>query len=111
MLIPAGARRDNVLKAVSAYAAANNMSFPAAELANYKMGWCDCYWENIRDYSSCPQHSDWSCARLGCQKAGFVPTDMLINDFDDNQHWVFQQSAGSAGQTLHCCRPCFQAGN
>jgi hypothetical protein len=107
MLIPAGARRDNVLKAVSAYAAANNISFPAAELANYKMGWCDCKNETIPcgdDADSCP---------LECSQPGYVVTSIGVTKITQKDGWeiVPDNYRQPGAQPMRCCRPCFQAGN
>ena len=55
----------NVRRAVSEYALAHNTTWPAADLVNYKMSWCDCHSVKVTQVGG-----DYD-AMLACDQEGF----------------------------------------
>jgi len=94
----------NVRKAVFDYAVAHNATWPAADLVNYQMGWCDCYatCDGVGGdgQGACPA-APWihgACQTIGCSKEGYVVVGQAHG-----------APSGRAEMAFYCCRPCFKA--
>jgi len=106
-VVPAGVKRDNVQKAIMAYAAKHNTSFAPASMVNYTMSWCDCYDTTVGQqpevpagytYSACEGAGWGACTTYGCHRPGFFP---VAQAFSTNPSvWIAEPG-------YYCCRPCF----
>jgi len=105
-MIKDAAKAANVRKAVVDYAVAHNATWPAADLVNYQMDWCDCYNEDLHGIT-CNNHG-WPCGRVGCQKGGFVMKDVTVNEVRTDKHEYSFKPDATNGHTVTCCRPCFK---
>jgi hypothetical protein len=95
-LIPSGPKQSNVIKAVAAYA--SNETFPAADLSNYTMGWCDCGKIDISGPShACVDNPGSQCWTETCP---FGKTLTSLEKFSEGNI-----------ETATCCRPYFAAAN
>ena len=109
-LVPPGPKQDNVIKAVQLYA--SNATWPAANLSQYMMSWCDCdvLVTNVVDFNSADMLTN------GCGDSSFT-----VHRCSAGKVFVEQQlghskgyvGAGCSGNTIahRCCRPCFTAQN
>ena len=104
-------KATNVRKAVFDYAVAHNATWPAADLVNYQMGWCDC--ENVQAvkkppnsgyFGQCDNNSP--VIQHNCPD-GKVAVAFEMKLYDDYQYQIPCKQASSAGN--RCCRPCFKA--
>ena len=121
----AGTKQQNVKQAVTEYALANNVTFPAADLTQLRMDWCDCYRQvptridnSAPDCSpddptddECVVHHDTHEAQHSYMNymcnAGFVLTQMQGGDYKNSWNTGSYNDAGG----YQCCRPCFTASN
>ena len=114
-MIPEGPVRANLVKAVAAYA--SNQTYPAANLTNYTMGWCDCEYVVAMqqpDFSPAP-HSDT------CFTASVVPQTFWSTACPSGKVATTHFSGGAPQKDsynnfgscteMQCCRPCFTAKN
>ena len=112
-LVPEGPKRANVQQAVNQYAEAHNTTFPAADPAGYRMGWCDCY-NSGATVSAGPglfpstEHQDCNAHDVmdtKCQE-GFFTVEQQVGLYEDGVDSCYS-TGGAVG--VVCCRPCFTA--
>lgn len=104
-------KKANLQKAILAYAAANNKTWPAANPVTYKMGWCDCeiiHAEKLNPHDGMfPQcDNDSPVIQHKCPNDKVV-VSLEMKLHDNYQYQIPCQDPSSAG--VECCRPCFKA--
>jgi len=104
-LVPEGPKQDNVIKAVQAYA--SNVTWPAANLTQYTMGWCDCYDTDIVQSQDNQAYGSLECSDQG-RHEGFFLVGFLLHTIFHEDEWGWH--TGDNGNA-RCCRPCFTAAN
>ena len=110
-LLPEGPRRRMLKKAVEQYATDHSKSFPRANLAEYRMSWCDCYYQPL-DQTFVP-YGRWST--FGCKRDGHMMVEFINLWKHKHDYSVWFNSCPHSDNSdltkVYCCRPCFKISN